>query len=82
MAAVKAIAAAPRMPCMERIRLEFAKDLIDWAEMFIFSCRSGDVSAAHLKFLHRRRQILSRNFKWKSGTKNYGFPVPIIFRSS
>ena len=30
-------------------------------------------SAAHLKFLHRKRQIPSRNFKWKSGTRNYGF---------
>src|SRR5579872_7133462 len=30
-------------------------------------------SAAHLKFLHHKRQILSRNFKWKSGTGNYGF---------
>jgi hypothetical protein len=23
-------------------------------------------SAAHLKFLHYKRQILSRNFKWKA----------------
>jgi len=25
--------------------------------------------AAHLKFLHDKRQILFRNFKWKSGTR-------------
>jgi hypothetical protein len=37
-------------------------------------------SAAHLKFLHRKRQIPFRNFKWKSGTTVYrlasahGFP--------
>jgi hypothetical protein len=28
-------------------------------------------SAANLKFLHYKRQILFRNFKWRSGTGNY-----------
>jgi hypothetical protein len=26
-------------------------------------------SAAHLKFLHYKQRILSRNFKWESGTR-------------
>ena len=26
-------------------------------------------SATHLKFLHHKRQIPFRNFKWKSGTR-------------
>jgi hypothetical protein len=30
-----------------------------------------EASAAHLKFLHHKRQIQSRNFKWKSGTRKY-----------
>src|ERR1700761_6957667 len=38
--------------------------------------------AAHLKFLHRKRQIPSRNFKWKSGARIAGLLVPITFRSS
>jgi hypothetical protein len=27
------------------------------------------ISAAHLKFLHRKRQIPARNFKWKAALK-------------
>jgi hypothetical protein len=30
-------------------------------------------SAAHLKFLRSKRQIPSRNFKWKSGTRINNF---------
>jgi hypothetical protein len=33
--------------------------------------RMTEASAAHLKFLHHKRQIQSRNFKWKSGTRKY-----------
>jgi len=29
-----------------------------------------DISAAHLKFLHRKRQILSKNFKWKAALES------------
>jgi hypothetical protein len=39
-------------------------------------------SAAHLKFLHRKRQIPSRNFKWKTGTGIVDLLVPITFRNS
>jgi hypothetical protein len=28
------------------------------------------VSAAHLKFLPRKRQILSKNFKWKTALES------------
>jgi len=38
--------------------------------------------AAHLKFLHDKRQILFRNFKWKGGTGIIGLLVPMTFRSS
>ena len=31
-----------------------------------------NASAAHLKFLHHKRQILFRNFKWRSGTRIIG----------
>ena len=36
----------------------------------IGAARTG---AAHLKFLHRKRQIPFRNFKWISGTRNHTF---------
>jgi hypothetical protein len=39
-------------------------------------------SAAHLKFLQRKRQIPFRNFKWKGGTGIRAFLVPSAFRSS
>ena len=39
--------------------------------------------AAHLKFLHDKRRILPRNFKWISGTGIHDcLPVPVTFRSS
>jgi hypothetical protein len=38
--------------------------------------------AAHLKFLHHKRQILFRNFKWKDGTGIIGLLGPMTFRSS
>jgi hypothetical protein len=41
-----------------------------------------NASAAHLKFLHLERRILSRNFKWKSGTRIIDLLVPMTFRSS
>jgi hypothetical protein len=41
----------------------------------------ASASAAHLKFLHHKRQILSRNFKWKSGTRIINLLV-LTFRSS
>jgi hypothetical protein len=30
-------------------------------------------SAAHLKFLHRKRRTPFRNFKWNSGTRSIDF---------
>ena len=39
-------------------------------------------SAAHLKFLQRKRQIPFRNFKWKGGTGIRALLVPTAFRSS
>ena len=40
------------------------------------------ISAAHLKFLHRQRQIPSRNFKWESGPGIMILLVPMTFRRS
>ena len=39
-------------------------------------------SAAHLKFLHHKRQIPFKNFKRKSDTRFIGLLVPMTFRSS
>ncbi len=39
-------------------------------------------SAAHLKFLRRKRQIPFRNFKCMSGTGIIVLLVPMTFRSS
>jgi hypothetical protein len=39
----------------------------------ILKTGAARISAAHLKFLHRKWQIPFKNFKWKSGTKNHTF---------
>jgi hypothetical protein len=36
-----------------------------------------ETSAAYLKFLHHKRRILFRNFKWKTGTGIMDLLVPI-----
>jgi hypothetical protein len=43
--------------------------------------RKWRASAAHLKFLQHKRQILSRNFKWKAALESESLLVPITFRS-
>jgi hypothetical protein len=45
-------------------------------------CAEGFASVAYLKFLHHKRRILSRNFKWKGGTRIMSLLVPMTFRSS
>ena len=52
------------------------------AEAPAVNITAARISAAHLKFLPRKRQIPSRNFKWKSGTGIIILLVPMSFRSS
>jgi hypothetical protein len=43
--------------------------------------RKWHASAAHLKFLQHKQQILSRNFKWKAALESKNLLASITFRS-